>query len=87
MAVDVPIVDKISCNISYNGDIVDGEICAGSLSKDSCQGDSGGPLVVKGFQIGIVSMGTGCGQPSYPGIYADVSYFNNWIMQQVSLKH
>lgn len=47
------------------------------------QGDSGGPLVCKlnetWLQIGIVSWGRGCAQPLYPGVFANVSYFLNWI--------
>lgn len=42
----------------------DDEICtvgAHMISEDTCQGDSGGPLICKGFQVGIVSNGRGCG--------------------------
>lgn len=51
------------------------------------QGDSGGPLVCKlnqtWLQIGIVSWGRGCIHPLYPGVYANVSYFLNWIRYHV----
>ncbi|XP_011502272.1 PREDICTED: trypsin epsilon-like [Ceratosolen solmsi marchali] len=83
LAVDVPIIDRRLCNISYHGNIAISEICAGSTHKDSCRGDSGGPLLVKGIQIGIISTGIGCGLTAFPGIYADVSYFHDWIMQQI----
>ena len=63
-------------------------ICAGYLGtggKDACQGDSGGPLVVKNeddtdwILIGATSWGEGCADPQYPGIWARVSYFYDWI--------
>ncbi|MAQ69946.1 MAG: hypothetical protein CMD23_02485 [Flavobacteriales bacterium] len=52
---------------------------------DSCQGDSGGPMVVLGsdegtyLQCGIVSWGSGCADPGYPGVYTRISYFIDWI--------
>lgn len=61
--------------------------CAGSVSGvvsrslgyDSCQGDSGGPLVNNNELIGVVSWGDGCATAGYPGVYADVFYFRDWI--------
>ena len=37
-----------------------------------------------GFQIGIVSMGWGCGDPRYPGIYTRVSAMMPWIIETTS---
>ena len=58
--------------------------------KDACQGDSGGPLVAADparnnsmSLIGVVSMGEGCGDAGYPGVYAEVSYFLGWLMEQM----
>jgi hypothetical protein len=58
-------------------------VCAGrvdgSVSTDTCQGDSGGPLA-QGSSIGaatrligITSFGEGCGDPDFPGVYAEVA--------------
>ena len=62
------------------------------IGEDSCGGDSGGPLMLeqknqgrKNFTIvGTVSWGlTECGQRSMPGIYADVAYFLEWILNNI----
>lgn len=89
--VEVPIVGNRQCNCLYGvGSITGNMMCAGLLAggKDSCQGDSGGPLVAeqngRWIQGGIVSFGQGCAQANYPGVYARVSPYQNWINQQIT---
>lgn len=48
---------------------------------DACQGDSGGPLICNNLLSGIVSYGYECALANYPGVYANVSYFNDWIVK------
>ena len=59
------------------------EICATKIDTDACHGDSGGPLVLsergRWFQVGIVSMGYGCADNRFPGIYTNVKDFLDWI--------
>ncbi|XP_071546140.1 CLIP domain-containing serine protease HP8-like [Panulirus ornatus] len=85
--VTLPMVDRATCNATYQGILVDEQICFGGESgKDSCKGDSGGPLLVPGprgppfFQIGVVSYGpTICAIDAFPGVYTSVSYYRSWI--------
>ena len=61
-------------------------LCAGTTSPpyiDTCQGDSGGPLAIQRegqwYLAGVTSFGRGCAEPGYPGVYARVSAFTDWI--------
>ncbi|KAF0304745.1 Phenoloxidase-activating factor 3 [Amphibalanus amphitrite] len=70
--------------------------CRGGV--DACEvssgaeGDSGGPLMERRdefnrqrwYTIGVVSFGTGCGNPVFPGLYTRVDHFLDWIAQTVS---
>lgn len=82
--VEVNVVANTICFFSY-GFITPNMLCAKKLGKDSCQGDSGGPLIIKGdsadrdVQVGIVSFGSGCANPLFPGVYARVSNQIEWI--------
>ncbi|XP_048053049.1 polyserase-2 [Megalobrama amblycephala] len=83
--VDVPLVGNSKCNCLYSGSITENMMCAGLSDggKDSCQGDSGGPMVIKQgsrwIQAGVVSFGKGCALAEYPGVYARVSQYQQWI--------
>lgn len=83
MAVNVTVQATELCNgtTSYKGAIKVGMLCAGEWQggRDACQGDSGGPLVCNGLLSGIVSHGAGCGEAAYPGVYADVAHYREWI--------
>ena len=87
--VSVPFVTEESCKLSYGENyIFEGTICAGEEGKDSCAGDSGGPMVdaiANGKQVGVVSFGFGCGQAGYPGVYARVSNYVDWISATANL--
>ena len=86
--VDVPLITNDACKVAYSYLAADA-ICAGQTSGgvDSCQGDSGGPLVVfangRPIQIGVVSYGIGCAYPNYPGVYARVAYYYDWITEHI----
>ncbi|XP_040918162.1 transmembrane protease serine 9-like [Toxotes jaculatrix] len=89
--VEVPVVGNRQCNCDYGvGAITDNMMCAGLRAggKDSCQGDSGGPLVRKQggrwIQAGIVSSGSECGKPNFPGVYTRVSQYQSWISSHIN---
>lgn len=87
--VAVPIVSNEETSQLYGRDISDDQIAAGVVGiggKDACQGDSGGPLVVRDESgvytlAGATSWGRGCARPNYPGLYARVSAFESWIVE------
>uniref|UniRef100_A0A8D8A417 Trypsin eta n=2 Tax=Culex pipiens TaxID=7175 RepID=A0A8D8A417_CULPI len=82
-AVNVTVQPTTQCNgsYSYHGSLRPGMLCAGDFrgGQDACQGDSGGPLVCGETLAGVVSHGYKCAEPRFPGIYADVAYYRDWI--------
>ncbi|XP_034008581.1 transmembrane protease serine 2 [Trematomus bernacchii] len=87
----VTIYSRENCNRPQvlEGQITRTMICAGKLQGgvDTCQGDSGGPLVVKEanvwWLVGDTSWGIGCAWRNKPGVYGNVSYFINWVYEQM----
>uniref|UniRef100_A0A1I8QDI6 Peptidase S1 domain-containing protein n=1 Tax=Stomoxys calcitrans TaxID=35570 RepID=A0A1I8QDI6_STOCA len=86
---EVNIVDRNDCEEAYGFErITENMLCAGTVTggRDACQNDSGGPLVSADNKlVGIISWGTGCARPEYPGVYANIAYFRSWIENTVKL--
>ena len=92
--ITVPYVDRARCNSneSYKGVITESMFCAGYQTGkiDACQGDSGGPLVYLGsngtfVQGGIVSWGIMCAKENFYGVYTNLAYFYDWIMDYIKV--
>mmetsp|Transcript_30119 Transcript_30119/g.45445 ORF Transcript_30119/g.45445 Transcript_30119/m.45445 type:complete len:445 (-) Transcript_30119:239-1573(-) len=91
--VEVKYVPNDECAEAYGSNLItDDMMCAADIDEDSCQGDSGGPLIVHAYgdddpsndvQVGVVSWGTGCADPNYPGVYARVGEEYDWIVQNL----
>ena len=92
--VHVPYVSDSACRAAYPPGpeevFLDTMFCAGYVGvggKDSCNGDSGGPISAKlggvYTQVGIVSWGLVCADPTFPGVYTRLSAFTNSIKGQV----
>ncbi|XP_041672045.1 mast cell tryptase-like [Cheilinus undulatus] len=90
--VQIPVVGNNQCTCSYmpepEANITEQMICAGEAGKGTCQGDSGGPLQCQQnstwVQAGISSFGVPCALPGFPEVYARVSEFQTWILDQVA---
>lgn len=92
------LVDQQQCNDTYaprpdrrlTRGIVKGQLCAsGERVRDACEGDSGGPIQVQSgptnnmwYVVGVTSFGVSCGS-RYPGVYARVSEYLDWIERNV----
>ncbi|XP_044514616.1 serine protease 57-like [Gracilinanus agilis] len=89
MEADVSVLDRMTCNSSWKGQISSKMLCAiGEKWKriGFCTADSGGPLICGKQVLGIVSFsGTWCGDPRTPDVYTLVSAFITWI-QSVTQK-
>jgi secreted trypsin-like serine protease len=90
--VTLNVTTNTFCDAVYSTRITDDMVCAsdnvGGTQRDSCQGDSGGPLTIKEADgtfrlVGIVSWGIGCAS-GYPGVYARVPYFNDWVTSNIA---
>ncbi len=87
MEVTVEVLSNAACQVSYGSRawITGNMLCAGRAGKDSCQGDSGGPGMVRDLvhgtmrQAGVVSFGIGCARAEFPGVYARVVRYLDWI--------
>ncbi|XP_023267147.1 prostasin-like [Seriola lalandi dorsalis] len=90
--VQVPVIGNKQCSCNYRpvdeANITDNMICAGQENRGTCQGDSGGPLQCKQgsvwIQAGITSFGVPCALADFPEVFARVSQFQTWILDQVA---
>nr|XP_044610957.1 serine protease 44-like isoform X2 [Equus asinus] len=69
--------------------VKEGMICGHQQEgKSPCWGDSGGPLVCKfndtWVEMGFVSWGISCGRKEDPVVYTEVSFYKEWISEQMS---
>ncbi|XP_062536371.1 serine protease 7-like isoform X2 [Armigeres subalbatus] len=78
-------IPSVECSLNNRS------ICAGFGNGTlHCRGDSGGPMKVqvpefnfRYVQYGIISAGPGCGVAGTPGVSTRVSYFAQWILDNI----
>ena len=94
LKVLVPLFNATKCNQVFQRSkfpIIPSQLCAGGArGQDSCSGDSGGPLMATPrfgppyHVVGVVSFGVPrCGTGNVPGVYARVSEYLNWSMDNM----
>jgi secreted trypsin-like serine protease len=80
----LPELPSEECGKTWDIEVGTNRLCMGQPMKNICKGDDGGPLMVeKGgnrwYQVGIVSFsGPVCGD-RYPGVYARIGSYLDWI--------
>merc|ERR1712179_297619 len=91
MEVTTPIIPDFECKRRYDPSwpywptIKEFQICAGAPGQTACFGDSGGPLVdSNGFHCGVVTGGLECGHLFLPGVFAQSSYYVDWINDKIN---
>ncbi|KAF5289133.1 hypothetical protein FQR65_LT02023 [Abscondita terminalis] len=87
--VDIFVYSDEACKRIHGKNITTAvHICAGvpEGGKGQCSGDSGGPLAVDGVQIGTVSWSVKpCAIKGYPGVFARVSNYREWINSHTNM--
>uniref|UniRef100_A0A182Q9D0 Peptidase S1 domain-containing protein n=1 Tax=Anopheles farauti TaxID=69004 RepID=A0A182Q9D0_9DIPT len=98
MKVDLDEFPATTCSTQYQSKkqlrhgLDESHLCVGSVGtgKDTCLGDSGGPLQLLTNQttctyhlVGITSLGQLCGTEKAYGVYTKVSYYLDWIEDNV----
>jgi len=82
----VPLISNQQCQRQHPNEKIGPDMICASYDTggvDACEGDSGGPFVGDylgdKYLVGLVSWGRGCADARYPGVYARVSHFKDWI--------
>jgi len=89
MFVQIPMIKTAECQNYFGSSIVASQMICGfdtNPNQGTCYGDSGGPIVTgsktTAVQQGVVSFGSANGCATTPSVFARVSYFRDWILQQ-----
>lgn len=85
--VRLPLVPIETCRRALSPrPVADHMFCAGFRTggRDTCQGDSGGPYMIsvegRWHLLGVISWGRGCALRNRYGVYMNVGFYHNWIV-------
>ncbi|XP_071455078.1 chymotrypsin-1-like [Hetaerina americana] len=87
--LEVVVVDHKKCEDIYapfpKKVIYSSQICASSrlVGQATTNGDSAAPLIVGDKVVGIASWSQIVGDPGYPEVYTDLSYYIDWITEHI----
>lgn len=84
LAIYMPMMDPVRCSAMYFDKLNTSQnLCAGgTYDQGPCFGDSGDPLVLKDVLYGITLGGKEISGVGYSCVYANVSYFHDWIKEK-----
>lgn len=81
------VTSKDLCNhYFYQGQLREGHICAGNRDFLGCLGEQGSPLTVDGKLAGITGNPPARMLSSDPIVYADISYYRDWILNKTDIQ-
>ena len=90
---ELPYISNGKCQNYFGSKIQYGMFSTGypeTGGVDACQGDSGSGIMAPSTNqgdpdiiMGVVSWGVGCARKGFPGVYADLASYYDWIKEQV----
>uniref|UniRef100_A0A671M0W8 trypsin n=1 Tax=Sinocyclocheilus anshuiensis TaxID=1608454 RepID=A0A671M0W8_9TELE len=89
--LDLPVLSRAQCESAYGWQITNNMFCAGFMEGGKTHVRYVIDIVVSlhvlscnGELRGVVSWGYGCAQRGYPGVYAEVCRYTDWVQSTIA---